>query len=133
MDDDRDGSEDDEDHEETINEVERLSDKFYKLDNDLEHALFEVVTIEEFHSAMTKMEDIGVISGFDDSVEDIRTAVRETPSEHQEKPEVLKSQFFEDYPISKPVFGRQIVKEIEDNRVPEEIEDLIRDSLELAS
>jgi len=111
-----------EDHEAIAEELEGLATVFVHLEEDLEFALFKSLSVEEFCDSMS------VVCSFDKSADDIRRAIE---GSGRSKEEEFKS-WFGRYRPSKPQFGRAAVDRIEEDRVPEQIADVIKRSLEIA-
>ena len=115
---------------EIIRECRNLSDWFVMLEGDLERALFEGITVEGFQGAMQHLSEMEIIEDYDASVDDLETMKEENP-EMDEMADVFMYHFNR-YRPSKPALGRELARRCEVESFPEEIQQIVDKSVELA-
>lgn len=114
----------------TIRECRRLSDRFVMLEEDLEHALFKEIDLEDFHETMDHLSKIDVIEGYDRSLEDLKTEKKSDPNIDEMTD--LYEKYFLNYAPSKPAFGRELAMRCDVESFPERLQDIVEDAIELA-
>lgn len=114
----------------TIRESRRLSDRFVMLEEDLERALFEEISLETFHETMDHLSKIDIIREYDRSLEDLQTEKDCNPSIDSETDLFIR--YFNDYSPSKPALGRELARRCEVETFPDRLQRIVEDAVELS-
>lgn len=114
---------------ETIRECQKLSDEFQMLEEDLEHALFQEVSLEQFHKSMEQLSNLDLTDNYDQSL----TGLNKWLKEHKDisKNEIMKELFDECDP-PKPALGRELSRRCEVESFPDRLQGVVEKANELA-
>lgn len=122
LDDDNDDESNEDIDEELVSKCERLSDKFFRLEEDLEHSLLEQITIKIFHKSMERLEEIGIEPGYDENLEKMKKEAKNNPNTSMLDKKISK---YEHYNPSKPPFARQVARRSDVDTLPNKIRDVV--------
>lgn len=113
----------------TIRECKQLSDRFKMLNEDLERALFENVSLGDFHDASGFLSDIGIIE-YDYDMNGIEEC-KERHLETDDDVEVIMHLYDgDDWP--KPALGRELANRCDINSFSGDLQDVIANAVKLA-
>lgn len=114
----------------TIRECQNLSDRFVMLEEDLEHALFEEIELEDFNQSMRSLSKIGVAEDYTMTREELQRERKNDPNINNKID--LLTKYFDDHNPSKPAFGRELTRRCDIESFPDRLQQIVEDAVELA-